>query len=185
MPLKNLLVAFTYLNLSLAVTFTQPASGEFLVKHEGDSVARRQVRKQVTGSKSNKCPLSRRASSSSHKPAGDIGSPSDTADAQLAIESLVNSARNQGSLQIIVGLCVEFVPEGKLNPKQVRAQRQAIAKAQNNLLRRLFAYRVTLVKKYEFIPFIAMRVNADALRFLNTSAQIRSIEEDTQASPTN
>jgi len=95
------------------------------------------------------------------------------------MESLIAKARNQGSVNIIVKLCVDFVPEGDLaNDQKVREQRQIISRTQKRLLKKLSAYKVSGVKKYEFTPLLAMQVNAAALSFLKTSPLVAGIEED-------
>jgi len=117
--------------------------------------------------------------------AGGEGQPAPQVAARN-IESLITRAQDEGSIHIIVGLGVSFVPEGKLaSRKAVRSQRRAIARAQKALLKELSRYHVTSVKKFQFTPFIAMQVDAAALRFLRDSSQVASIEEDSQVSPTN
>lgn len=114
------------------------------------------------------------------QPAGARGTNDDE------MESLVAKARSQGPVKIIVTLCVDFVPEGDLaNDQKVREQRQAIARTQKKLLKKLSAYKVNGVKKYQFTPLLAMQVNAAALSFLKTSSLVAGIEEDKEvlASP--
>lgn len=95
------------------------------------------------------------------------------------IASLMSKARRQGTINIIVKLCLEAVPEGELlTDQEVQKQRALIAQTQHNLLKELARYKVAAVKKYEFIPFIAMQVSAPALRFLNSSPLVAAIEED-------
>jgi hypothetical protein len=105
------------------------------------------------------------------------------ADAKVSnddeMESLIAKARNQGSVNIIVKLCVDFVPEGDLpNDQKVREQRQVISRTQKKLLKKLSVYKVSGVKKYQFTPLLALQVNAAALSFLKTSPLVAGIEED-------
>ena len=99
------------------------------------------------------------------------------------MESLLAKARSRGAINIVIKLCVDFVPEGELtNDRAVRAQRRTIAQTQNRLLKQLSRYKVKAVKKYEFTPLLAMQVDAAALRFLKNSALVAGFEED-QAVP--
>lgn len=178
--LKLLLTTFACLSLSMSGAFVRPSLCGVLDKFKEGAAASSQNRKQgEQGAKKRTALSSECKSKMDESQSGSKGS-------ERAIELLISKARAKGSVHIIVGLCVEFVPEGNLtNPRAVQAQRQAIALAQNKLLRRLSAYKVTSIKKYEFMPFIAMQVDAPALRFLKASSQIASIEEDMQVPPTN
>lgn len=98
--------------------------------------------------------------------------------------SLLETAREQGSVRVIVGLDVPFQPEGDLPDEQaVQAQRQAIAAAQDRLLQRMAPFAISNVSRYEFIPFVAMTVDEPALRNLIANPEVQSIEDDTPVSP--
>jgi hypothetical protein len=104
------------------------------------------------------------------------------------LESLVEKAGAKGSVLVIVGLRVAFKPEGELpDPQAAQAQRQAIARAQQTLLKRLAdcGYKIGPVKKFEYIPFLSMEADASTLMHLNQSSDIVSIEEDVPVSLTN
>lgn len=101
-----------------------------------------------------------------------------------ALDTLIAKAQIEGSVRVIVGLRVPFKPEGELDPEDARAQRKAIARAQDALLARLSPYVVNSIRKFEAIPFIALTVDTAALRRIKASPDVASIEEDTSAPPT-
>jgi hypothetical protein len=103
-----------------------------------------------------------------------------------ALEALLTKAKAQGFVRIIIGLDVTFVPVGNLpNPQAAQAQRRAIRQAQDALLESLLACKfiASSIKRFDTIPFIAMSVNAAALKYLNASTQVKSIEEDVVNAP--
>ncbi len=92
---------------------------------------------------------------------------------------LIEKAQTSGSVRVIVGLRVAVQPEGELGqPVEVQAQRRSIAQAQTALLDRLSAYRISSVKRFDYIPFIALEVDAVGLEALRNDAEVASIEED-------
>jgi hypothetical protein len=94
-------------------------------------------------------------------------------------DMLLARARTEGSVLVIVRLCVPFRPEGELaDDAAVRSQRAAIAGAQNALLKELSTRGVGSVKKSEYTPFISMAVDANALLRLKSSAEVADITED-------
>ena len=97
---------------------------------------------------------------------------------------LLTRARQDGSVRIIVGLDVPFVPEGDLpDAAAVDAQYKAINDAQTALVDRLSDFKVSDVTLYESIPFVAMAVDAAALEALMHDPAVTSIEEDGIAGP--
>ena len=83
-----------------------------------------------------------------------------------AFTPLLSKAEAAATVRVIVGLRATFRPEGVLSGRQaVQTQRTAIASAQSALMNRLSAYNVTAVKQFKFIPYVAMEVNAAALRY--------------------
>ena len=95
------------------------------------------------------------------------------------LDDLLAEAQANGQVCVIVGLRVSFKPEGELTGTQaVDAQRARIAQAQTDLLAQLSAYKVTDVKTFKFIPYMAMTVDAAALQYLASSSHVTSIEEE-------
>lgn len=183
--MKILLIAFACLSLLMAGVLAPFVSYAAQDKFEGESSVSWQRGKRARARTGK--PQKRTAVSQSSCQSGrNNTSRPDSGLNGNAIKSQIAKAKANGSLGVIIGLCVKFVPEGELGSQQaVQSQRQAIALAQDNLLRSLSAYKITSVKKYEFVPYIAMRVDAAALSFLKTSSKVASIEEDVESLPLN
>jgi len=97
-----------------------------------------------------------------------------------AFESLIAKAQTEGSVRVIVGLRIKsFQPEGKLiESSKINAQRQAIARAQDAVMDRLSTFNLRSVRRFQFIPFAAMTVDAAALEDLKNSSDVFDIQED-------
>ena len=92
---------------------------------------------------------------------------------------LIGKAEAEQSVRIIVGLNTSFLPEGVLpNVQEVQSQRQKINDAQSNLLAKLSSLNPRAVSKFQFIPYMAMEVDAATLRDLQNSPEVTSVEED-------
>lgn len=87
-------------------------------------------------------------------------------------------ATANGQVRVIVGLNINFIPEGNLTLEQRVAQRAAIRQAQDILLARLAPFQVRLIAQYEFIPFIAVHANASALKFMRSFHVVKNLRED-------
>ncbi|HEX7312943.1 MAG TPA: glycoside hydrolase domain-containing protein [Pyrinomonadaceae bacterium] len=107
-----------------------------------------------------------------------------TAVAEETFRRLISKAEETGSVRVIVGLGVPFVPEGALTASQARSQSARIAQAQDNLLSRLSALGARSAKKFPFIPYMAVEVDARGLQHLQASSDVVSIEEDRIIPPT-
>lgn len=58
-----------------------------------------------------------------------------------------------------------------------------IAEAQDQLLRELSDYRYTLVRRYSSLPMLALEVRRDALDYLISTPQVKSISSDSLMRP--
>lgn len=121
----------------------------------------------------------------------DVGNPAQeevtrSAATVEAFETLMARAQAEGPVPVIVGLRVAgFRSEGQLaGPQAVGVQREEITQARNRLMDQLSTSNVGSVKNFEFIPFVAMTVDAAALEQLRSSADVASIEEDIPVPPT-
>ena len=95
------------------------------------------------------------------------------------IRQLIQKAQTQGTVRVIIGLDIPFQAEGKLaNQAAVQTQRQAISTAQDALLQRMQAFNLTPIARYQFIPFMAVEVDATALAELASLPEVTSIAED-------
>ncbi len=117
------------------------------------------------------------------QPRADIyAAPATSKRAHLS--QLVASVRTHGTVQVIVGLDVPFAPEGMLaSQPQVQAQRTAIASQQQDLLGRLQAYNVRTIRRFTYIPYIALTVDEAALDALIQDPLVLSISRDRRLTP--
>jgi hypothetical protein len=97
------------------------------------------------------------------------------------LAKLSAKAAREGIVPIIIGLKLPppgFRPEGYLSPGEVKQQRDAITTAREGLLSSLSGYEIEVYRVYASIPYVAMKVDADALKELVRSPYVQSIEED-------
>jgi subtilisin family serine protease len=99
------------------------------------------------------------------------------------IQPLVAKARADGVVHVIVGFDVGFQPEGKLAAALVQTQRDLIALSQDEVLYQLSSHNVTGVKRFKYIPYMAMEVDEAALVELGQSPTVTSIQEDVPVPP--
>jgi uncharacterized repeat protein (TIGR01451 family) len=85
-----------------------------------------------------------------------------------------------GSAAVIVGF---RLPGAQFRPEAAASQQRAIAQTQTALLSRLSAYAISNVKAFEQIPFVAMRLDAAALKALQADPSVTSIVEDVVLPP--
>ena len=96
----------------------------------------------------------------------------------------LTEARVRGSTRVIVGLNVDFTPEPVLGPAGAQEQRAAIGRAQDSVLQRVLAISRANVRRFTYIPALALQVDEPALQMLATSPEVTSIEIDALARPT-
>lgn len=96
-----------------------------------------------------------------------------------------NRVAEEGILPVIVRLRAPFRPESELTgPVEVRAQRLVIGEVRGRLVEELAGYDPASVKSFEYLPFMAIRVNSSGLESLRTSSNVLDIEEDLLHRPT-
>jgi len=88
--------------------------------------------------------------------------------ADVTIEPDVGDALNVGRARIVVELVLapEFTPEGELTDLLARAQRAAIAAAQQDVLEALNGTDARLVRRPATVPFLALEIGPEALPVL-------------------
>lgn len=99
---------------------------------------------------------------------------------------LAEKARNGKPVAVIIGvrLPVAFRSEGFLKRQEdADAQRGFIAQAQESLLNRLRANNRQSVKRFKYIPYLAMEVSAEELEQLKALPEVFQIEEDRVSKP--
>jgi subtilisin len=100
-----------------------------------------------------------------------------------AYTALLQQARQQGSLAILVRLNSPARPETALSARETADQRGSIARVQERLLARLQQHHVTLHHAYTTLPGIALTVDAAALQTLIDSPDVAHIRRDSYARP--
>jgi subtilisin len=97
---------------------------------------------------------------------------------------LMDKAKREGKVSVIVRLNLPFLAEGKMrNPLSISGQRQSINQTQNLLLNNLSSFNIDHIKKFKSIPYIAMRLDAASLQKLNSSLLVSDVYEDNLLHP--
>jgi subtilisin family serine protease len=100
------------------------------------------------------------------------------------LQALRAKAASGSAVRVIVRLSASFRPEGSLEgSRAVRSQRQAIDAVQSSALSKLAGSRAALHARYEYIPFLALEVDAAALEKLVSLPEVVGIEEDVLERP--
>jgi hydroxymethylglutaryl-CoA reductase len=84
----------------------------------------------------------------------------------------------EGTVRVMVDLCMDFTPEGELTDQQVAKQRAMIAKKRQELIDSLRGTEFQVNRKYNTIPYIALSLSGSALNVLKNSGNVASISED-------
>lgn len=102
------------------------------------------------------------------------------ADKCLVIEcaDLIDKAKNQGSLRVIVGLNTGWQIESNLSPDNVQMQRASVRLAQATLLKMLKPYNVKVLSTWLTISAIALDSDEGALHEMITSPLVASLRAD-------
>src|SRR5215510_13979911 len=99
--------------------------------------------------------------------------------AEQKFQELNAKARLNGTAPVIVKLRVAFRPEGELlSAAQVQAQRAVINQTQDSLMKGLTGHDPASLKRYEYTPYLAVRVNEAGLESLRLSPDVIDIHED-------
>lgn len=100
------------------------------------------------------------------------------AQATAGLDALRSRAAAGASVPVIVGVRAAVTPEARLAPAQVAAQRAAIAAAQDAVQGVLPRAASARVRRFDFIPFMAMQVDAQQLEALARSPAVTGIQPD-------
>ena len=109
-----------------------------------------------------------------------------SADTERKFAELAEKARSGKPVKVIIGvkLPVTFRSEGLLRRQEDKdAQHLLIARAQETLLNRLQANNRESVKRFKYIPYLAMEVSAEELEQLKAMPEVFQIQEDALAKP--
>jgi subtilisin len=106
-------------------------------------------------------------------------------DTVFVSQNVRDEMANNGRARVIVEVRLpgSFVPEGKLATwAHVAAQRTSLGSARSRVLSQLRGH--TVLRQFESVPYIALEVDADALRVLEgATADVRRVVEDAQHVP--
>ena len=93
------------------------------------------------------------------------------------------SKAEDGNIRVIVGLQTKFEPEGNLFENRIYQQRTDIKKMQKQFLNNYQSYRFREIKKFRYIPYLAIEVDAEGLRRMRNDPLVFSIQEDMVGEP--
>ena len=91
---------------------------------------------------------------------------------------VINHAAAHRTVLVLVSLNVPWQMESRLSAEEARAQREAIAAIQRNLLNELHGRTDKVMRRYDRVPGIALEVGADGLAELARSANVRNVMLD-------
>lgn len=102
----------------------------------------------------------------------------------MTFNVLFTKAQTAGPVRVIVGLRIE----GQSNIldqsiPDLAAQSALISEVQDTLLFRMANYNISSIRKFKFIPYVAMEVDLTALEDLARNTNVISIEEDIVIEP--
>lgn len=113
--------------------------------------------------------------------------PQTTSDALATrLQTLQASAADKGSVPVIIQLQTAFTPEGKLSAASVASQRSAIQSSQDNVLdalRQTSTLPAESVKRFDTIPFLALKLTPQALASLLHIPGVIDIQPDSLSRP--
>src|SRR5215510_1165545 len=105
--------------------------------------------------------------------------------AEQKFQELNAKAQSGGTVSVIAQLRVAFRPEGDLlNAAKVQAQRDVIHQTQDSLMKELTGYDPASLKRFEYTPYVAVKVNAAGLEALRLSPDVIDIHNDNLLAPT-
>ena len=114
--------------------------------------------------------------------------PTARAQRSRAFAALIAQARSEGRVRVIIGLGHEggSGASSASSFKDAEARAAMVSRvdgAQQELLVRMSGYSVSSVRRFKYIPYLAMEVDAAALDALASDPEVVSIEEDKLLKP--
>lgn len=110
--------------------------------------------------------------------------PMNSGIAHKDYSKLLSKAQAAGSVRVIAKLNMPFVPEGQLStPREAIDQQVQLSMMQDQLCEALSKYSVKGIKRFKYIPYIAMEVDSAALRVLISNPLVTMLKEDTPVPP--
>jgi uncharacterized repeat protein (TIGR01451 family) len=103
------------------------------------------------------------------------------------VTALKAKAAQKGQVLVIVGLSApgrSFRAEGELHgPAEIALQRRSIVAAREELLNDLRGRNAHAYSNWDSVPYLALKVDAEALEHLSNSPLVSSIQEDSLSAP--
>ena len=99
------------------------------------------------------------------------------------LDALGAKAQAYGEVPLIVRLNVDFQVESTLPTPAVAVQRRAISDAQDSVVHSLAGMHAANIKRYRYVPYLAVAVNATALQTLAHNPRVSGISEDVPLPP--
>ena len=114
--------------------------------------------------------------------------PTATARRARAFAVLSAKAQAEGRVRVIVGLRSEggsgaSAARSFKDPEARAAMASRVDRAQQALLVRMSGYSLSSIKRFKYIPYLAMEVDAGSLEALASDPEVASIEEDKLLKP--
>ena len=111
---------------------------------------------------------------------GIAGEPLVKAQRARAFASLRARVQSEDRVRVIVGLRTESrsVASAASSLRVAAARTPVIARAQQSVANRLNGHNVSIIRRFKFIPYVAMEVDEAALEALASDPEVVSIEED-------
>lgn len=94
---------------------------------------------------------------------------------------VIDQAAAHGTVLVLVGLKVPWQMESRLSEDETRAQREAIASIQRDLLDELKGRSYKVIRRFDRIPGIALEAGADVLAELARSPNVTNVILDRPA----
>ena len=96
---------------------------------------------------------------------------------------LLNKARTNNSVRLIVRLRVAMQPEHLLTASQLQAQRTTLVNAQDGFINRITPFNAIVHKRFATLPFVVVQASEPALTQILGSSDIVSVQEDAIMQP--
>ena len=116
---------------------------------------------------------------------GIAGAPVEEARRDRAFAALRVRVQSEQRVRVIVGLRSDglSVAPAAAGLRQAEAGMRPIAQAQQDLEIRMSSHNVSFIRRFRFIPYVAMEVDEAALEALATDPEVVSIERDGVVKP--
>ncbi|MEK7990734.1 MAG: hypothetical protein VSS52_006980 [Thiotrichaceae bacterium] len=99
---------------------------------------------------------------------------------EVALEAIRVLVNEQGYTRVIIGLAIDFKPEGELTQKEIDEQHEATAETRQRLLAEIKEHFDFALEEYFFetIPYITVNINQKILDFLAQHPLVKTIQLD-------